>query len=150
MKHKLHLFSWLLLTAAFLMPTKLMAQVTQGYYTYTLSGTEATVTKCTQTSGAVVIPETIVHGGKTYNVTAIKFNSTLFLFAPTSVTANSITSITGAQSHANEEFTHSDLFIPSLHLCTAINLPKLKIIKNCGFAYNSTVVTNGDANDIIT
>lgn len=150
MKHKLHLFSLLLLTVAFLMPTKLMAQVTQGYYTYTLSGTEATVTKCTQTSGAVVIPETIVHGGKTYNVTAIKFNSTLFLFAPTSVTANSITSITGAQSHANEEFTHSDLFIPSLHLCTAINLPKLKIIKNCGFAYNSTVVTNGDANDIIT
>lgn len=150
MKHKLHLFLWLLLTVAFLMPTKLMAQVTQGYYTYTLSGTEATVTKCTQTSGAVVIPETIVHGGKTYNVTAVKFNSTLFNFAPTSVTANSITSITGPRSHAQEEFTYSDLFIPSLRLCTAINLPKLKIIKNCGFAYNSTVVTNGDANDIIT
>ena len=44
MKHKLHLFSLLLLTVAFLMPTKLMAQVVINNITYTFSGTEATVT----------------------------------------------------------------------------------------------------------
>ena len=132
MKQKLHLFSLLLLAVAFLMPTKLMAQVTQGYYTYTLSGTEATVTKCTQTSGAVVIPETIVHGGKTYNVTAIKFNSTLFLFAPTSITGKSIKSITGGMSMTNTGGGGNiNMFIREY--CSSVNFPKLKVLKNCAF-----------------
>ena len=44
MKQKLRFFSLLLLTVAFLMPTKLMAQVVINNITYTFSGTEATVT----------------------------------------------------------------------------------------------------------
>ena len=132
MKQKLHFFSLLLLTVALLMPAKTMAQVTQGYYTYTLSGTEATVTKCTQTSGAVVIPETIVHGGKTYKVTAVKFNSMLFYFAPTSITGNSITSITGAAREVSNSSTFSnDNYLYEDGICSSISFPKLKTIKNC-------------------
>ena len=94
MKRKLHLFSLLFLAAFLLAPVRTMAQVTIGNYTYTFSGDDATITASSLTSGDIVIPTTVSYNGKTYNVTAISFSSTLFKGAPTSIKGESIKSIT--------------------------------------------------------
>ena len=71
MKRKLHLFSLLFLAAFLLAPVRTMAQVTIGNYTYTFSGTEATVEKISPLSANVIIPSTVTYGGTTYNVTTL-------------------------------------------------------------------------------
>ena len=90
MKCKLHLFSWLLFAMALLAPVKTMAQVQIGNFTYIFSGTEATIVASTLTGGNIVIPETVVRGGKTYPVTALKYNTMLFKGFPTSITGKSM------------------------------------------------------------
>ena len=84
MKQKLHLFSLLLLAVGLLAPAKAMAQVVIGNFTYTFSGNEATVTASSLTSGDIVIPETVVYGGNTYNVTALSYDNTLVKDKPSS------------------------------------------------------------------
>ena len=86
MKRKLHLFSLLFLAAFLLAPVRMMAQVTIGNYTYTFSGTEATVEKISPLSANVIIPSTVTYGSTTYNVT------TLVNF-PTGADNNTITSV---------------------------------------------------------
>ena len=86
MKRKLHLFSLLFLAAFLLAPVRMMAQVTIGNYTYTFSGTEATVEKISPLSANVIIPSTVTYGSTTYNVT------TLVNF-PTGAENNTITSV---------------------------------------------------------
>ena len=86
MKRKLHLFSLLFLAAFLLAPVRTMAQVTIGNYTYTFSGTEATVEKISPLSANVIIPSTVTYGSTTYNVT------TLVNF-PTETDNNTITSV---------------------------------------------------------
>ena len=71
MKRKLHLFSLLFLAAFLLAPVRTMAQVTIGNYTYTFSGTEATVEKISPLSANVIIPSTVTYGSTTYNVTTL-------------------------------------------------------------------------------
>ena len=94
MKHKLHLFSWLLLTVAFLMPTKLMAQVVIDNITYTFSGTEATVTNISPLPANLVIPPTVTYNGVTYNVTTLNnFDTGSDDHTLTSITAPSIKKI---------------------------------------------------------
>lgn len=94
MKHKLHLFSLLLLTVAFLMPTKLMAQVVINNITYTFSGTEATVTNISPLPANLVIPPTVTYNGVTYNVTTLdNFNTEYDHGTLTSITAPSIKKI---------------------------------------------------------
>ena len=136
MKQKLHLFSLLLLAVALLAPAKAMAQVVIGNFTYTFSGNEATVTASSLTSGAAVIPETVVYNSKTYNVTAIAFNQTLFkstaVGGVSSVTGKSIKTITGAYSMTNTGGGGSvNMFFDAN--CGSVNFPKLKVLKNCGF-----------------
>ena len=139
MKQKLHLFSLLLLAVALLAPAKAMAQVVIGNFTYTFSGNEATVTASSLTSGAVVIPETVVYKGKTYSVTAISFNQTLFTnrfvggaSGFSSITGKSIKTITGAYSMTNTGGGGSvNMFFDAN--CGSVNFPKLKVLKNCGF-----------------
>ena len=94
MRHKLHLFSWLLLTAALLMPAKTMAQVVIDNITYTFSGTEATITKISPLPANLVIPPTVTYNGVTYNVTTLdNFNTSDIVGRPTSITATSIKKI---------------------------------------------------------
>lgn len=138
MKQKLHLFSLLLLAVALLAPVKAMAQVVIGNFTYTFSGNEATVTASSLTSGAAVIPETVVYNSKTYNVTAIAFNQTLFkstaVGGVSSVTGKSIKSITGATSMTNTGGGGNTNFVFGSS-CSSVNFPKLKILKNCAFGH---------------
>ncbi|MBF1436629.1 MAG: leucine-rich repeat protein, partial [Prevotella micans] len=79
-------FSLLFLAAFLLAPVRTMAQVTIGNYTYTFSGTEATVEKISPLSANVIIPSTVTYGSTTYNVT------TLVNF-PTETDNNTITSV---------------------------------------------------------
>ena len=94
MKQKLHFFSLLLLTVAFLMPTKLMAQVVINNITYTFSGTEATVTGIWPLPANLVIPPTVTYNGVTYNVTTLNnFDTGSDDHTLTSITAPSIKKI---------------------------------------------------------
>lgn len=151
MKHKLHLFSWLLLTVAFLMPTKLMAQVVIDNITYTFSGTEATVTGIWPLPANLVIPPTVTYNGVTYNVTTLNNfdtgsdNSTL-----TSITAPSIKKIISDNSSTQYRLlTHqqelTSVSFPALETLggfevfrelnklTTLSLPSLTTIESNGY-----------------
>ena len=151
MKHKLHLFSLLLLTVAFLMPTKLMAQVVINNITYTFSGTEATVTGIWPLPANLVIPPTVTYNGVTYNVTTLNNfdtgsdNSTL-----TSITAPSIKKIISDNSSTQYRLlTHqqelTSVSFPALETLggfevfrelnklTTLSLPSLTTIESNGY-----------------
>ena len=121
------LFAVLLLALA---PYKADAQVQIGNFSYTFSGNEATITQCHLSSGAIVFPETVQHGGKTYNVTAIQFTGYSFISgSPTSITGNSIKRITGSVDRA--------IYNGNGHFCsydnlTAISFTKLENLSICG------------------
>ena len=127
MKQRFYLFLLLLSVTV-----RISAQTVIGDFTYTFSGNEATVTASSLTSGAVVIPETVVYGGNTYNVTAISFTTTPFNFCPTSITGNSIKSITGPHEvdNAMNPGSSTCIFYPNKD-CASINFPQLKTLKNC-------------------
>ena len=123
MKHKLHFFSLLLLTVAFLMPTKLMAQVVINNITYTFSGTEATVTKISPLPANLVIPPTVTYNGVTYNVTTLyNFNTGSDDHTLTSITAPSIKKII---SDNNSTYF---LLLTSQQELTSISFPALETI----------------------
>lgn len=124
MKHKLHLFSLLLLTVAFLMPTKLMAQVVINNITYTFSGTEATVTKISPLPTNLVIPPTVTYNGVTYNVTSLEnFNTSGIAVSPTSITATSIKKIFTSDNY----LLHSRLLYNQQNL-SSVSFPALETI----------------------
>ena len=131
------LFAVLLLALA---PYKADAQVQIGNFSYTFSGNEATITQCHLSSGAIVFPETVQHGGKTYNVTAIQFTGYSFLSgSPTSITGNSIKRITGSVDRA--------IYNGNGHFCscdnlTAISFPKLETLSMCGFLETAPKLTS--------
>ena len=136
MKRKLHLFSLLFLAAFLLAPVRTMAQVTIGDYTYTFSGDDATITASSLTSGDIVIPTTVSYNGKTYNVTAISFSSTLFKGAPTSIKGESIKSIVG-------NTTQYDLPLCSQFTnCVSIDFPQLVLLKRCSLLFDDPVITS--------
>lgn len=142
MKQKLHLFSLLLLAVGLLAPAKAMAQVVIGNFTYTFSGNEATVTASSLTSGDIVIPETVVYGGNTYNVTALSYDNTLFKGSPTSITGNSIKSITGGDDGLSLTFyPHKMRLCDGFYSCTSINFPHLVSLKKCIFMIRNDVLT---------
>ena len=122
MKHKLHLFSLLLLTVAFLMPTKLMAQVVINNITYTFSGTEATVTNISPLPANLVIPSTVTYNGVTYNVTTLNnFNTGSNNSTLTSITAPSIKKIISGNSNQFRLLTYQQEL-------TSISFPALETI----------------------
>ena len=142
MKQKLHLFSLLLLAVGLLAPAKAMAQVVIGNFTYTFSGNEATVTASSLTSGDIVIPETVVYGGNTYNVTALSYNNTLFKGSPTSITGNSIKSITGGDDGLSLTFyPHKMRLCDRFKNCASINFPHLVSLKKCVFMTDNNALT---------
>ena len=142
MKQKLHLFSLLLLAVALLAPAKAMAQVVIGNFTYTFSGNEATVTASSLTSGDIVIPETVVYGGNTYNVTALSYDNTLFKGSPTSITGNSIKSITGGDDGLSLSFySHKMKLCDRFKNCASINFPHLVSLKKCVFLIDNNALT---------
>ena len=123
MKHKLHLFSLLLLTVAFLMPTKLMAQVVINNITYTFSGTEATVTNISPLPANLVIPSTVTYNGVIYNVTTLNnFYTGSDDHTLTSITAPSIKKII---SDNNSTYF---LLLTSQQELTSISFPALETI----------------------
>ena len=123
MKQKLHLFSLLLLTVAFLMPTKLMAQVVINNITYTFSGTEATVTGIWPLPANLVIPSTVTHNGVTYNVTTLNnFYTGSDDHTLTSITAPSIKKIIG------DNYSTYFLLLTSQQELTSISFPALETI----------------------
>lgn len=123
MKHKLHLFSLLLLTVAFLMPTKLMAQVVINNITYTFSGTEATVTNISPLPANLVIPSTVTYNGVTYNVTTLNnFYTGSDDHTLTSITAPSIKKIIG------DNYSTYFLLLTSQQELTSISFPALETI----------------------
>lgn len=124
MKHKLHLFSWLLLTVAFLMPTKLMAQVVIDNITYTFSGTEATVTKISPLPANLVIPPTVTYNGVTYNVTMLEnFNTSDIAGRPTSITATSIKKI-----FTSDIYLRNSRFLYNQQNLSSVSFPALETI----------------------
>lgn len=124
MKQKLHLISLLLLTVAFLMPTKLMAQVVIDNITYTFSGTEATVTKISPLSTNLVIPPTVTYNGVTYNVTTLEnFNTSGIAVSPTSIIATSIKKIFTSDNY----LLHSRLLYNQQNL-SSVSFPALETI----------------------
>ena len=142
MKQKLHLFSLLLLAVALLAPAKAMAQVVIGNFTYTFSGNEATITASSLTSGDIVIPETVVYGGNTYNVTALSYDNTLFKGSPTSITGNSIKSITGGDDGLSLTFyPHKMRLCDRFKNCASINFPHLVSLKKCVFMTDNNALT---------
>lgn len=142
MKQKLHLFSLLLLAVALLAPAKAMAQVVIGNFTYTFSGNEATITASSLTSGDIVIPETVVYGGNTYNVTALSYDNTLFKGSPTSITGNSIKSITGGDDGLSSTFyPHKMRLCDRFKNCASINFPHLVSLKKCVFMTDNNALT---------
>lgn len=123
MKHKLHLFSLLLLTVAFLMPTKLMAQVVINNITYTFSGTEATVTNISPLPANLVIPSTVTYNGVIYNVTTLNnFYTGSDDHTLTSITAPSIKKIIG------DNYSTYFLLLTSQQELTSISFPALETI----------------------
>lgn len=151
MKHKLHLFSWLLLTLAFLMPTKLMAQVVINNITYTFSGTEATVTGIWPLPANLVIPPTVTYNGVTYNVTTLNnFDTGSDDHTLTSITAPSIKKIISDNSSTQYRLlTHqqelTSVSFPALETLggfevfreldklTTLSLPSLTTIESNGY-----------------
>lgn len=124
MRHKLHLFSWLLLTAALLMPAKTMAQVVIDNITYTFSGTEATITKISPLPANLVIPPTVTYNGVTYNVTTLdNFNTSDIVGRPTSITATSIKKIFTSDVYLH----HSRLLYNNQNL-SSVSFPALETI----------------------
>lgn len=124
MKQKLHLFSWLLLTVALLMPVKTMAQVVIDNITYTFSGTEATVTKISPLPTNLVIPPTVTYNGVTYNVTSLEnFNTSGIAVSPTSITATSIKKIFTSDNY----LLHSRLLYNQQNL-SSVSFPALETI----------------------
>lgn len=135
------LFAVLLLALA---PYKADAQVQIGNFSYTFSGNEATITQCHLSfgamSGAIVFPETVQHGGKTYNVTAIQFTGYSFISgSPTSITGNSIKRITGSVDRAT--YSSNGDFCSCGNL-TAISFPKLETLSMCGFLESAPNLTS--------
>lgn len=123
MKHKLRFFSLLLLTVAFLMPTKLMAQVVINNITYTFSGTEATVTNISPLPANLVIPSTVTYNGVTYNVTTLNnFYTGSDDHTLTSITAPSIKKIIG------DNYSTYFLLLTSQQELTSISFPALETI----------------------
>lgn len=123
MKQKLQFFSLLLLTVAFLMPTKLMAQVVINNITYTFSGTEATVTNISPLPANLVIPPTVTYNGVTYNVTTLNnFYTGSDDHTLTSITAPSIKKII---SDNNSTYF---LLLTSQQELTSISFPALETI----------------------
>ena len=123
MKQTLQFFSLLLLTVAFLMPTKLMAQVVINNITYTFSGTEATVTNISPLPANLVIPPTVTYNGVTYNVTTLNnFYTGSDDHTLTSITAPSIKKII---SDNNSTYF---LLLTSQQELTSISFPALETI----------------------
>lgn len=123
MKQKLRFFSLLLLTVAFLMPTKLMAQVVINNITYTFSGTEATVTNISPLPANLVIPSTVTYNGVTYNVTTLNnFYTGSDDHTLTSITAPSIKKIIG------DNYSTYFLLLTSQQELTSISFPALETI----------------------
>lgn len=143
MKCKLHLFSWLLFAMALLAPVKTMAQVQIGNFTYTFSGTEATIVASTLTGGNIVIPETVVRGGKTYPVTALKYNTMLFKGFPTSITGKSIRRIEGGDDGTASIFYLDKMRLCKTHsMCASIDFPRLVSLKKCVFLDYDDAITS--------
>ena len=136
MKQKTQWFLLLWLMVALWWPVKLMAQVEVGDYTYTFSGSEATIRASSLTTGHIVIPETVVYEGKTYDVTSIFLDKTLFKNLPTipvySVTGKSIRSIEGKldMSRWGVPDINSSI-VQYTNNCEFFDFPKLKTLKNC-------------------
>ena len=151
MKQKLHFFSLLLLTVAFLMPTKLMAQVVINNITYTFSGTEATVTGIWPLPANLVIPPTVTYNGVTYNVTTLNnFDTGSDDHTLTSITAPSIKKIISDNSSTQYRLlTHqqelTSVSFPALETLggfevfrelnklTTLSLPSLTTIESNGY-----------------
>jgi len=131
------LFAVLLLALA---PHKADAQVQIGNFSYTFSGNEATITQCHLSSGAIVFPETVQHGGRTYNVTAIQFTGYSFISgSPTSITGNSIKRITGPVDITI--YTGNGQFCSCDNL-TAVSFPKLETLSMCGLIQSAPKLTS--------
>ena len=112
---------------------KAMAQtptpVKVGHFSYTFSGTEATVVATDLTSGAAVIPETVLYNSKNYDVTTLEVSggsTTGF----TSLTGNSIKHVVSGDQPS----------VPSLiggqPVLTSISFPKLQDI-DAAFAFSN-------------
>ena len=135
MKRKLHLFSLLFLAAFLLAPVRTMAQVTIGNYTYTFSGTEATVEKISPLSANAIIPSTVTYGSTTYNVTTlVNFPTETDNSTITSISAPSIKKIISDNYLRNTRLLYkqqnlSSVSFPLLETIDGINvfqkLPKL-------------------------
>lgn len=129
------------------LPFRVAAQTTVGNFTYTFSGTEATITATSLTSGDIVIPETVTYGGTTYDVTAISYSSStttngnFIKGSPTSVTGNSIKSITGGINWVNYD-SSAHRFITSWSNVTSISFPKLESLTNCEFVNTASALTS--------
>lgn len=124
MKHKLHLFSWLLLTAALLMPAKTMAQVVIDNITYTFSGTEATITKISPLPTNLVIPPTVTYNGVTYNVTTLEnFDTSVIAGSPTSITATSIKKI-----FTSDNYLRNSRLLYNQQNLSSVSFPALETI----------------------
>ena len=112
---------------------KAMAQtptpVKVGHFSYTFSGTEATVVATDLTSGAAVIPETVLYNSKNYDVTTLEVSggsTTGF----TSLTGNSIKHVvSGYQPSAPS-------LIGGQPVLTSISFPKLQDI-DAAFAFSN-------------
>ena len=120
-------------------PVKLMAQVEVGDYTYTFSGSEATIRASSLTTGHIVIPETVVYEGKTYDVTSIFLDNALFKNLPTipiySVTGKSIRSIEGRLDVSRWGVPGIDSeIVLYTNNCEFFDFPKLKTLKNCSLS----------------
>ena len=135
---------------------KAMAQtptpVKVGHFSYTFSGTEATVVATDLTSGAAVIPETVLYNSKNYDVTTLEVSggsTTGF----TSLTGNSIKHVVsgsqpGAPSLIRAQPVLTSISFPKLQdidaayafsglpLLTTLNLPLLATINGTPFPYS--------------
>ncbi len=142
MKQRFYLFL-LLLSAT----VRISAQTVIGDFTYTFSGSEATIVGCTA-SGDIVFPETVVYGGNTYNVTAIHFPYTGLVpiqNAPTSMTGKSIKSIECDNVGIGTP-TSASICISWKH-CASFDFPHLVSLKRCGILGGTT---DGAGSDVIT
>ena len=112
---------------------KTMAQtptpVKVGHFSYTFSGTEATVVATDLTSGAAVIPETVLYNSKNYDVTTLEVyggSTTGF----TSLTGNSIKHVVSGYQPIGSSL------IGGQPVLTSISFPKLQDI-DAAFAFSN-------------
>lgn len=139
-----HFFRMMLVASLSVLPCFVNAQTTIGSFTYTFSGTEATIVSTSLSgNGAVVFPETVQYGGVTYTVTAIDFSAQKRRFmggSPTSITGNSIKSITGGADMLAYSINSAGDFVLFYNV-TSIQFPKLETIRNCSFTGSSSLTS---------